>query len=131
MRVRSARPAVVTHLARLARPAVVARLAVIAGLAVLTLAPAPAAAEPGATVEPSKPSDIMARSNCSPAAIATAEHCLRQVATALVPAHKCSNFAAFSKCWPECFCEHSEGYTKIARPFQEECPHLPACGSAA
>lgn len=122
MRVRSARPAVVTRLAR---------LAVLAGLAVLALAQAPAAAEPGATPEPSKPSDIMTRSNCSPAAIASAEQCLRQVATALVPADKCSNFAAFSKCWPECFCEHSEGYTKIARPFQEECPNLPACGSAA
>ncbi len=128
MRVRSAHPAVV---ARHARPAVVARLAVLAGLAVLILAPAPAAAEPGTTVEPSKPSDVMERSNCSPAATATAEQCLRQVATALVPADKCSNFAAFSKCWPECFCEHPEGYTKFARPYQEECPHLPACGSAA
>ncbi len=121
MRVRSARPAVVTRLAR---------LAVLAGLSVLALAQAPAAAEPGATVEPSKPSNIMARSNCSPAAIAGAEQCLKQVATALVPADKCSNFAAFSKCWPECFCEHSEGYTIVARAFQEECPHLPACGSA-
>jgi len=120
-----------------------ARRPVLAVLAVLALcarapgvsaepAPAePAPAEPRAYDEATNPFLALTRTGCSSAVIAATELCLRQVASALVVDDKCSNFAAFSKCWPECFCDHPDGYAKITLPLHNECQHLPPCGSAA
>jgi len=109
--------------------------AVLAVLVLCALAPVasaePAAAEPRAYDEATNPFLALTRTSCSSAVIAATEHCLRQVASALVVDDKCSNFAAFSKCWPECFCDHPDGYAKIVQPLHGECTQLPACGSAA
>ena len=91
----------------------------------------PAPADPKAYDEATNPFIALNRTGCSSAVIAATELCLRQVASALVVADKCSNFAAFSKCWPECFCDHPDGYAKITLPLHNECQHLPPCGSAA
>ena len=100
-----------------------ATLAVLAAFAVLAVAPAAAEIEDALV-------PYLLRAGCAPAEVATAETCARAKLAAATSTDTCENFAAYSPCWPACFCENPEGYAKLVQAYKPQCAHLPPCGAS-
>ena len=100
------------------------RAACIGVLALCALAPG-ASAELEDAVAP-----YLLRAGCSPTDISATEKCARDVFTAITGSDTCDNFAQLSPCWPDCFCEHREGYAKLVHAYKPQCAHLPPCGAS-